>query len=181
MEKYISQNIQGKCFYLLQFNFWTNISTIYFRDAVMKRDYNFFWPCPNNSSPPAPNQLKKSIKTISAGGPPTWIMSKGSVIFLWRSPLYVGCSFCQTTLLFERILFIVDYRLKNNLAESTDFVTAKNRRQTHRLTYKGGPILNLSWLPRGLYSGIGVGRDMGSWSVAGNTLLRYVMSLFVAN
>ena len=100
--------------------------------------------------------------------------------FMWRSPLYVGCSFCQTTLLVERMPFIVDYRLKNNLAESTDFVTAKNRRQTHRLTYKGGPILNLSWLPRGLYSGRGVGRDMSSWSVAGNTLFRYVRSLFVA-
>ena len=101
--------------------------------------------------------------------------------FFVKESLYVGCSFCKTTSLVERIPFIVDYRLKNNLAESTDFVTAKNRRQTHRLTYKGGPILNLSWLPRGLYSGRGVGRDMGSWSVAGNTLLRYVRSLFVAN
>ena len=60
----------------------------------------------------------------------------------------------------ERIPFIVDYRLKNNLVECPDFVTAKNRRLTHRLTYKGGPILNLSWLTLGLYSGIGVG---GTW------------------
>ena len=64
--------------------------------------------------------------------------------FMWRSPLYVGCSFCQTTLLVERIPFIVDYRLKNNLVECPDFVTAKNRRLTHRLTYKGGPILKSS-------------------------------------
>ena len=35
MGTYFSQNFLGKCSYLLQFNFRTNISTIYLRDAVM--------------------------------------------------------------------------------------------------------------------------------------------------
>ena len=55
---------------------WKHIFNKTFKENV----FIFF----NSTFEPTSQQSAKneSIKTISAGGPPTWIMSKGSVIFL---------------------------------------------------------------------------------------------------